>query len=593
MPGQFNIKRRKSDFGGRYQPITGNSTHPEDIDYIRRNIPCQWNCPAYTDIPAYIKAIFNNDFASSYTINRKANLFPGVLGRVCSRPCESHCRHGEADLGEPVGICFLKRAAADSCHNDYHLSEKMFAPTGKSVAIVGGGPAGLAAAHTLALFGHRVSIIEAKQKLGGMLLYGIPDFRVPPELVEKEIYNILRAGVQVSTGVRLGLDISLAELRGTHDAVVIALGCYHENRLQIPGDNLTHVYSGLDFMMRMNEGTPYPVGKRVAVIGGGFTAMDCSRSALRLGATQVINYIRRTEEEFVVTKEEVLEAKKEGVKICALVSPIKILGNETVEGIQFIRNRLVAGNGGFGKRPMPIEDSEFSHEADTVIVAIGQGPDLTPVWGQEPIAHNERGESGEPGLFLAGDCCQGASTVIEAIGHAQKVASACDTFLMGKQRSQWTVTCSAASDTSRKRTWDFIPPTPMPTLALPARLASATAEVETGFSQEQTGSEASRCYLCNLRYTIHVQECIYCRWCIDRCPRNCIHLSSDMGGDGGPPDLIRKTSKWNETAAIIIDSERCIRCGECLRICPTQCIHVTEIGFKNLFNGALAPTQTP
>lgn len=578
-PGK--VRRRKTDYPGGYMPPAGESDHPLDLDYLRRNIPCQWACPVLTDIPSYIKAIHEKNYTTAYTINRQANLFPGVLGRICSRPCEKACRHGEADLGEPVGICHLKRDAADHSQPGYQVAEEMFAPSGKRVAVVGGGPAGLAAAHSLAVFGHRVTLYEAMPKLGGMLIYGIPDFRVAPELVEREVFNIVRQGVEVRLNQRLGRDIFLADLRREHEAVVLALGCYEERAMGVPGEELPQVYSGLDFMMRTNQGQAPPVGEQVAVLGGGFTAMDCARTALRLGAKKVTIYLRRTETEIAVTREEVLDTKREGVTIVSLATAVAIEGRGRVEGIRFIRNRLVSSATG-SKRPAAIEGSEFGRAADTVIVAIGQQPKRSPAWtglATAPVLDKKSGACDLPGLFLAGDFLGGASTVIEAIGHAQKVAVSCDRFLVGRTRREWLVTCAPAADTARARAWDLLPRVAMPTLPVAERLGQAEAEVETGYSEELGQTEASRCYLCNLRYAIHIPDCIYCRYCIDCCPRDCIHLVAELGSaSGGQAGGMIKTKQWKEVAAIVIDNDRCIRCGECLRICPTQCIHATQVG---------------
>jgi len=577
MRNQFKPRRRRSDYKGRYRPPTGVSAHEADLAYVRANIPCQWNCPARTDIPNYIKAVHEGDYARAYVINQQDNLFPGILGRICSRPCESHCRHGDPDLGEPVAICALKRVAADNKDNDYRLTEVKFGRTGKKVAVVGGGPAGLAAARTLADFGHEVTLYESMPKLGGMMLYGIPDFRVPPELVGREVFHVVRSGVTVHTGVAVGRDIQLAALRAGNDAVVLAFGCYRPRRLGIPGEDLPGVYSGLDFMMRVNEGRPQPVGATVGIIGGGFTSMDCARAARRLGADKVVIFIRGTEEDLDVTKEEIHEVKKEGIVFAGLVSPLECLGRERLTGVRFVRNRLRGAVGSSKRQVEPLDGSEFAFPLDTLIAAIGQIPDVAAVdKGLEEVAFDDDGCAPADGLFLAGDCRRGASTVIEAIGHARHVAARCDALLMGRERAAWQVVCEAAADTGRRRDWDFIPRAPMPTLSTPERFAEPAAVVDLGYDKTTGRTEASRCYLCNLRYAIHVPECIYCRWCVDLCPRNCIHLASDAGGSGG----ITATGKWNEAAAIVIDNERCIRCGECLRICPTQCIHVTEIGLR-------------
>lgn len=557
----------------RFDPTGVASAHPLDLDYIRTNIPCQWACPAITDVPGYIQAVHGGDYGGAYVINRHHNLFPGVLGRICSKPCETACRHGESDLGEPVGICHLKRAAADNTSRDYPVAEHMFAQTGKTVGIVGAGPAGLATAHSLALFGHRVTVYEAMPKLGGMLLYGIPDFRVAPALVEEEVFNIVRLGVQVVTNVRLGADLALSDLLERHDAAVLAMGCYDPNRIGIPGEDLPGVHTGLDFMMQVNEGRAPSIGKHVAVIGGGFTAMDCARMSLRMGAEDVSIYILTTEEDLLVTPEEVLETKREGISVVGLVSSEAILGEDRVEGLRFVRTRL----GGVSERgerlAIPIEGSDFEVDADTVITAIGQRPEKT-----ETRFDPGTGASDMDGLFAAGDFLNGASTVIEAIGNARQVAAGVDAYLMGRTRRQRMVTVAPAQDTHRPRAWDFMSRTHMPSVDLPDRLASTDAEVETGYTPDLAQTESQRCYLCNLRYEIHIPDCIYCRWCMEICPRDCIDLATGLGsGDGSRRGPILWTKRWNEVAGIVIDSDRCIRCGECLRVCPTQCIHVTRV----------------
>jgi len=335
-------------------------------------------------------------------------------------------------------------------------------------------------------------------------------------------------------------------------------------------------------MMKVNEGTPPGIGKRVAVIGGGFTGMDCSRSSLRLGAEDVRIYTLETEEDLTVTREEILETKREGVKLQSLVTAVEILGTDRVEGVRFMRNRYGSGEGG-GKMPEPIEDSDFEVEADTVIAAIGQKPEKDLAGAgldDSPEFDRETGAGSLPGLFGAGDFLLGASTVIQAIGHGRRVATEVDAYLTGRRRREKVVVIEPSEDTHRKRAWDFLPRTHMPTLKIAERFDPPEAEVETGYTEELGGTESQRCYLCNLKYEIHIPDCIYCRWCIDLCPRDCIDLAADLDpGDTGA-GTIQWTKDWSRVAGIVIDSDRCIRCGECLRICPTQCIHVTSVNLR-------------
>jgi formate dehydrogenase major subunit len=556
------------------------STHPRDIDYVRTNIPCQWGCPARTNVPAYIEAIYNDDPTLSYVINRRSNLFPGSLGRICSRPCEEMCRHGDADLGESVAICWLKRVAADFRDEDYPREEYRFSATGKSVGIVGGGPGGLAAAHSLALFGHDVTIYEMMPKLGGMLLYGIPRFRLPDDIIAHECADITGLGVDVETGVKLGEDFQAKDLMERHDAVLVATGCYDPFKLRVPGEDLPQVYSGLEFMMRVNQGGTPEVGDRVAVIGGGFTAMDCSRMSARLGAERVDIWIRETEQDLLVTKEEIHEVKVEGIRFQSLVATTAILGDEKVEGIRFARTKLRTDPETGMKIPQNIPDSEFEVEVDTIITAIGQRPYLEQGMtglDREVEFDASTGRSTVQGLYAAGDFNGGASTVIEAIAHGRNVAEEIDQDLVGWRRRRKVVTMDPWQDTHRKRAWDFIDRTDMPMIDLQCRFSDPQSEVELGFDKDLGSEESKRCYLCGLKYEIYVPDCIYCRWCIDLCPRDCIHLVEEFEHTESGRATLKKTKDWNKVAAVVIDSDRCIRCGECLRICPTQCISVSQV----------------
>jgi len=560
------------------------STAPEDFYYMNINVPCQGMCPAYTNIPAYIRSLFEERYGHSYEINRMANILPGVLGRICSRPCEDKCRHGEPELGRPVNICHIKRAAADLKPLDEILGKPQFKPTGKRVAVVGSGPAGLAGAHDLATIGISVTIFEALDASGGMLRFGIPEFRLPRNVLDAEIDAILRLDISLKTGLRVGADIAMQDLLDDYDAVLVTTGCYKPNPLNIPGETLGGVYPGLRFMMDVCAGQKPVLGKRVLVVGAGFTAFDCARSALRLGAEDVTICLRRTQEDLRVTQDEILETKREGIKINALMLSRRIVGSDKVEGVEFVRTRPGA-SGPDGKRSIfPIEGSEFFLPADTVIVATGQRSEPIESPGEKDergllVADRQTFRTSIEGLYLAGDYLTGPSTVIEAIAMGRNAAERIAENLTGMRFREKVVRMQDTLTTDRQRTWDFAPRQEMPTVEpVKERFRSIGNEVETGFSKELAKEESRRCYLCYLHYEIDISRCIYCRYCIDVAPRDCIRLVEEIktNEEGAIIGFVETTS-WQDVNAVVIDNSRCIRCGECMRVCPVDCISVTKV----------------
>lgn len=575
------------------EPDIYYSSDARDIGWVKTNIPCQTACPAATNIPGYIWAIMEGDYSSSYEINRNANVLPGVLGRICSRPCETKCRHGWPGNGTSVGICNLKRSAADLKHAGHRIHESLYAPSGKRVAIVGAGPAGVAAAHDLSLLGHDVTILERETEVGGMLRYGIPEFRLPRDILTIELHNALRLGVEIKTGVTVGNEpgqVSLSRLREDYDAVLLSTGCAAAIDLPLRDDRkgeaarrTRNVEYGFDFLLDLHRGVPKSVGKRVAVVGAGFTALDCARVARRLGATEVAIHIRTTEEYIPVTREELFEAKREDIRMLGLRTPVALKADAdgSLASIEFVRNRLGGWRDNGRRLAVQIPGSEFNLDCDTLLIAIGQqtvhdflDAEVTlDKWRNASV--DARGMTSLEGVFAAGDYVRGASTVIEAIGHARQVAIGIDTWLMGRERRRQMVRIEPVEGPLRERAFDFIPHQHMPTEEVPKRCASMSCEVETGYGEGKAHEEAKRCYLCNLSYEIDVDNCIFCRACIEAAPKACIKMVEgvEIKSDGSYGSL-KETGEWNKVGAIWIDNNECIRCGACYRVCPTNCISI-------------------
>jgi len=416
--------------------------------------PCRQGCPVEVDIPAFIKLAAERDFAGAIKKLKEKNALPAVCGRVCPQEnqCEKYCTVGKKN--EPVAIGRIERFCADWELANGVLPQEVAPPTGKKVAIIGSGPAGLTCAADLAKLGHAVTVFEALHVAGGVLMYGIPEFRLPKAVVQAEVQNLKKLGVDIQVNAVVGKFATVDELmeEGGFDAAFIGTGAGLPYFMNIPGENACGVYSANEFLTRTNlmkaylfpgHDTPIRVGKRVAVLGGGNVAMDAARTALRLGAEESWIVYRRSKNELPARHEEVEHAEEEGVKFAFLTSPTRIIYNDDywVTGMECLRYELGEPDASGRRSPVPIEGSEFIIDVDTVVVAIGQGPNpLVPrtTKGLECnkkgniVANLETGATSKPGVYAGGDVVTGAATVILAMGAGRTAAKSIHAYLSEK-----------------------------------------------------------------------------------------------------------------------------------------------------------------
>lgn len=474
--------------------------------------PCQNACPAGIDIPRYIEAIQKKAYYEAVEIIREDNPFPSVCGRVCNHPCESMCQRGQLD--EPIAVRLLKRFVADYELEHWEKSIKAVEKkmnkvndNGKKVAVVGSGPAGLTAAYFLAKWGYHVTVIEEQPVLGGMLALTIPSYRLPREILNKEVEWILAHGIDVMVNTRVGKDISLSTLKEEYDAVFIGVGCHKDVPLNIPGEELPEVISALSYLKGISLGKEINLGKKVAVIGGGNSAIDAARVAKRMGAREVSIIYRRNLEDMPAERSEIEEAGNEEISIHCLTQPVRIIEeNGHVVGLECLRLEPGKFDKSGRRIPMPVEGSNFNLEMDAVITALGLFQDTEDLIIDEELSlgngrvievDKESLMTSVPGVFAGGDCVRGPETVIQAVADGRKAARTIDGFLGGEnnvdidKKQLERKLFQGVIEEERERVG-------VVTLAAQERKFNF-AEVEKTYTPEQASLEACRCLRCDVK----------------------------------------------------------------------------------------------
>ncbi len=522
--------------------------------------PCTLNCPAGTDCQGYVKKISLGDNVGAVEIIKEKLPLPASIGRVCPHPCEKACRRENVE--EPISIAFLKYFAADKVlASGKSVVASRKASTGKTVGIIGGGPAGLTAAYYLSAKGHKVTICDAMPKMGGMLRYGIPEYRLPKAVLDKEIAEIASLGVEMKNNFKIGVSMTFDEFCEKYDAVIVAIGAWKSMGVGCTGEDLEGVWGGIDFLRKVSLGEQVDLGKNVAIVGGGNTAMDACRTAIRLGAENVYVIYRRTEKEMPAEKIEISEAKEEGVTFKFLTNPAEIIGeNGKVVKVKLQVMELGEPDASGRRSPVPVEGKYEILDVDTVISAIGQKVNVT---GFESLELNRKGiisadeftfRTSNPKVFAVGDATnKGASIAIAAIGEANKAADVVDSFLMGD-----IVPYIAPYVSERKVTKEmFADREVIPRAVMPCRSAEERKhdfkEVNLGFSDEQAIKEAKRCLECGCH---EYKNC--------RLIRHANRYKLNPSKFSGEKHL-------HETERKLVSIERnqgkCILCGLCVRVC--------------------------
>ena len=606
-----------------------------DLEWLDSNFPCMAACPVHTESGRYVALIEEGKYRDAYHVARRPNPFASICGRVCAAPCETACRRGTID--EPIAIRALKRFVTERFGVESMVDlEKLREVFGKSVkkngikvAVIGAGPAGLSCAHDLALLGYEVTVFEAQSVAGGMLRLGIPEYRLPRELIRLEINAILSLGVELKLNTAIGRDFTISDLKKQgFRSVFIAIGSHKSRDLQIKGVELDGVFRAVDFLLNVNMGYRVDIGQKVVVIGGGNVAidvartvarqekvevghvtevaeaLDVARSAVRFGAREVHMVCLEDWNEMPAAKNEIDEAVEERIQIHPRKGPSRILGeNGKVTGFETIDCTSV-----FDEQrrfnPKFAAGSEKIIEADTVIMAIGQTSDLTWITPEDGIEVTPRNTikvdpqtlaTSAQGVYSGGDVSFGPRNAIDAVANGKKAAQSIHAFLSGIKGTSVEVALHnqnveiiVANTKEYKRTWGYEQQGRVAIPVLPIDRRIGVAQIELGYNEEEAQREASRCLHCWENTVFNEggeetgSECILCGGCVDICPESCIELAvldrlsgeeQELHSVGQAYDVvISGASEENVGSIMIKDEDRCIRCGLCAMRCPVACI---------------------
>jgi NADPH-dependent glutamate synthase beta subunit-like oxidoreductase len=477
--------------------------------------PCKIGCPAHNNIQAYVSLAAKGKYQEALRLIKETSPFPSICGRVCYHPCETDCHRNQID--DPVAIQSIERFLADlDLYSKNPYVPKFEGAKDEKIAIIGSGPAGLTAAYFLAREGYRVTVYEKLPIAGGMMAVGIPEYRLPRDVTSREIKIIQELGVEIRTGVEVGKDITIEQLRnqGTK-AFFLAIGAQECKGLGVEGEDLNGVYLGMDLLRDVNLGKKVSLGERVAVVGGGNVAMDAVRTALRTGSREAFVLYRRSLEEMPASKEEIEECEEEGIKICTLTDPKRIIGeNGKVKAVECFRMELAEPDSSGRKRSVSVEGSEFLIEVDAVIPAIGQESDWACLGPECACTLSEWGtmivdpvtlQTDDPDIFAGGDAVTGPRTIIEAIAAGQQAAESIDRYIRGLSLCADRDTKWQAITATQKETYDPAPRLQMPCLR-PQQRVQSFDEVRTGFTEDMAVQEAKRCISCG---SCCIQACPY------------------------------------------------------------------------------------